>query len=173
MPPQGGLFARFKKITGLVFLAYGIALAIPVARQAEYLPWPLIHQNETASSTALNFTDVYDVSELERQLRRAADLGQPVMLNVRADWCVVCRQMERDTYTSSRLHTVAGDVLLLRADVTDYDERARRLLAVYNLYGPPAVLFFSAEGVERKNFRVYEFMDADLFISHMQKALIL
>ena len=41
--------------------------------------------------------------------------------------------------------------MLLQADVTANDAEDKALLARFEIFGPPTIAFFGADGVERKN----------------------
>jgi thiol:disulfide interchange protein DsbD len=45
------------------------------------------------------------------------------------------------------------------------------LMKQFNLVGPPATLFFGADGEELKALRVIGYMDSDGFLAHLRKVL--
>ncbi|MFT5391608.1 MAG: thiol:disulfide interchange protein DsbD, partial [Gammaproteobacteria bacterium] len=51
------------------------------------------------------------------------------------------------------------------------DDEDDALLKQFGLFGPPAILFFDAQGNELSAFRVIGFMDATAFEAHAQRAL--
>jgi thiol:disulfide interchange protein DsbD len=44
------------------------------------------------------------------------------------------------------------------------------LLKRFGIFGPPSIMFFGTDGVERKNFRVVGYMKADQFHGHVTQA---
>ena len=59
---------------------------------------------------------------------------------------------------------------LLQADVTANDDEDQALLKRFQIFGPPTIAFFSADGVERKDFRLVGFAPADRFRDHVRAA---
>jgi len=68
------------------------------------------------------------------------------------------------------VQAVLADVTLLQADVTANDEQDLALLNHFNLFAPPAILFFDAEGQEQGDSRLVGFLDAGEFLEHLQGA---
>ena len=93
--------------------------------------------------------------------------GQTVMLDFYADWCVSCKEMERYTFSDSRVITALSDSRLLKTDVTANDDIDVELMSSLGIYGPPAILFFDKNGNELRNRRVVGFMEADDFVNHI------
>lgn len=61
-----------------------------------------------------------------------------------ADWCVSCRQMEKDIF-SNHLYIeslVNKDVELIKIDVTKNTDNNKEIMSKYNIFGPPALLIF-------------------------------
>lgn len=93
------------------------------------------------------------------------------MLDFYADWCVTCKELEKYTFSDAQVQAVLAGTVLLRTDVTANDERDQALLRQLGLFGPPAVLFFGADGKERSAYRMVGYMDAELFLEHARGAL--
>ena len=79
--------------------------------------------------------------------------------------------MEREVFANPRLRNSLGRVRLLRADVTANDADDRALLKQLNVYGPPTVLFFAANGTERSAYRLVGETGPDQFAALMGTAL--
>lgn len=73
---------------------------------------------------------------------------QPVMLDFYADWCVSCKEFELFTLTDANVKDKLKGVRLVQVDVTDSTADDRALLKQFNLFGPPAILFFPAGETE-------------------------
>ena len=93
------------------------------------------------------------------------------MLDFYADWCVSCKEIERYTFADADVRRALTDAVLLKADVTANDESDRALLARFELFGPPAILFFGADGRERSRYRVIGFMEAKDFRNVVESAI--
>jgi len=117
----------------------------------------------TATATALPFTVVANVSDLDRAVAAAARDGRAVMLDFYADWCVSCREMERNTFADSHVAQALRHLTLLRADVTANSAEDQALLRRFGIYGPPTIAFYGSDGHEQPSLRVVGFMKAGPF----------
>ena len=163
---------RLWKGAGLAMLVYGVLLMVGAASGGGDLLHPL--QRFTAgpeARVAMEFKPVKGLDGLNAELERAAARGQGVMLDFYADWCVSCKEMERYTFPDAGVRRALADTVLLKADVTDNDERDRALLAHFGLFGPPAILFFGPDGRERPRYRVVGFVEAGGFREVVESAL--
>jgi len=61
--------------------------------------------------------------------------------------------------------------VLLQADVTRNSAEDKELLKRFGLIGPPAILFFGADGTERKASRLVGYKAPEFFAPHAQQAL--
>lgn len=113
-----------------------------------------------AHAGGVTFRRVADVDELDAALRTA---GRPVMLDFYADWCVSCKEMERFTFTDPSVQARLGQALLLQADVTRNTDADKALLKRFQLFGPPGIVFFDAQGREIESVRVIGFQNAERF----------
>ncbi|MEM7253263.1 MAG: protein-disulfide reductase DsbD, partial [Pseudomonadota bacterium] len=165
---------RLAKGLGLVVLTYGLMLMVGAGTGKGDLVRPLagvFSGNGGGESEHLAFTQVKGPQALRAALQDAASSGRPVLLDYYADWCVSCKEMEKYTFPDARVRAALQDAILLQTDVTDYDDRDKALLKQFDLYGPPAILFFSATGEEHPEFRVVGFMNAEEFATHVSDAL--
>ena len=116
---------------------------------------------------APRFQRVKDLTELDAAVRSA---GRPVMLDFYADWCVSCKEMEKLTFNDPRVNARLDTMLLLQADVTQNSPADRALLKRFNLFGPPGILFFDAQGRELAAQRVIGYQDATRFLGSLTSA---
>lgn len=171
---------RLWKGVGLIFLVYGTLLLIGAAAGSRDYLQPLqglVAQGGggggavTVQMPALEFKSIKSVADLEREVAAAAARNQPVMLDFYADWCVSCKEYEKYTFSDAGVQQALSGVLLLQADVTANDAQDRELLRHFGLIGPPTLLFFGADGEERRPYRLVGFMQAEPFRSHVEQAL--
>jgi thiol:disulfide interchange protein DsbD len=60
--------------------------------------------------------------------------------------------------------------VLLQADVTANDADDKALLKRFQIFGPPATLFFDAAGKELADYRVTGYQDAPQFLQSLKSA---
>jgi thiol:disulfide interchange protein DsbD len=127
-------------------------------------------QSNALAAHALPFKRVKSVANLETEVTAAEASGKTVMLDFYADWCVSCKEMEKYSFTDPRVIAALNNAVLLQADVTANDDDDQALLKHFGIFGPPSIMFFGTDGVERKNFRVVGYMQADQFHEHVSRA---
>jgi thiol:disulfide interchange protein DsbD len=108
------------------------------------------------------FKKVSSIVELNQMLERASANNQFVMLDFYADWCISCKEMEAYTFTDERVKQKLSDFILIQADVTKNSAEDKALLKRFNLIGPPAILFFGPDKLERKASRVIGYQKSEL-----------
>lgn len=124
---------------------------------------------QTAPLAHLSFAPVNNLAELQAALQQAK--GQPVMLDLYADWCVACKEFEKYTFSDAGVAQSLAGVRLLQADVTANDAQHADLLKSLQVLGLPTILFFDAEGNEITAARISGFMNASDFSAHVRRYL--
>jgi thioredoxin:protein disulfide reductase len=148
---------------------YGVALLFGAARGAGDPLHPL--QRGTEIEQALPFHTIASVADLRREVQAAAQAHQAVMLDIDADWCTSCKEMQRYTFTDPQVRQALQSVRLLRANVTANNAEDQALLHEFHIFGPPTIAFYNAEGHEQQQFRVVGYMKATSFAALLQQAL--
>ena len=92
------------------------------------------------------------------------------MLDFYADWCVACKEFAKFTFSDPRVQSRLKNAVLLQADVTANSADDKALLKRFNLFGPPGIIFYSAQGQEQSQARVIGFEDADAFLRSLERA---
>src|SRR5665213_797235 len=148
---------------------YGFALLFGAARGADDPLRPLarIASNEQS----LPFHSIGSVADLKREVQAAAAAHQAVMLDIDADWCTSCKEMQRYTFSDPRVQRALQPVRLLRANVTAHSPDDQALLHEFQIFGPPTIAFYDAQGHEQQRFRVVGYMKADRFAALLRQAL--
>jgi thiol:disulfide interchange protein DsbD len=162
---------RLSKSLGLLILVYGVAYLIGAAAGSNDLIQPL--RGLSASSGAgqsqqhLTFRQVKGRDGLQLALNDSVRQNRETMLDFYADWCISCKEMEKYAFTHPQVLAALEKVTALQADVTDNDSIDTELMTSLGIYGPPAILFFDAEGREIRNRRVVGEMSGDQFAAHV------
>jgi thiol:disulfide interchange protein DsbD len=147
---------------------YGVALLLGSARGAIDPLHPLALE---ASAQALPFHTIGTVADLRREVQAAAAAHQAVMLDIDADWCTSCKEMQRYTFADPEVQRALQPVRLLRANVTANSADDQALLHEFQIYGPPTIAFYDAQGREQQRFRVVGYMKAAEFAALLRQAL--
>ncbi|AXW60910.1 thiol:disulfide interchange protein [Ralstonia solanacearum] len=175
LPADAGPLPRLGKVVGVVLALAGAVQLVGMAAGGRDPLQPLagVMRASTGGQSdtrGVVFRRVKSVSEVDDAVRTASATGRPVMLDFYADWCVSCKEMERLTFTDARVRAALADVVLLQADVTADNADDRALLKRFGLFGPPATIFFDAQGSQAPA-RVVGFERADTFLASLRRAL--
>lgn len=166
------------KATGALSFVYGVLLLIGAASGAEDPLNPL--QNFAGSgggpgsaelAEPLTWHPVTDLADLHAGLQAAGAAGQPVLLDLYADWCISCKVMERSVFPKPEVASQLAQFRLLRADVTDNNAQHQALLERFGLFGPPSMVFFGEDGRELTEVRVQGEIDAKALAAHLAAIL--
>ncbi|MNT10356.1 Thiol:disulfide interchange protein DsbD precursor [compost metagenome] len=92
-----------------------------------------------------------------------------MLLDWYADWCISCKVIEHEVLNAPAVLPQLKDYTLLRFDITASTAEQRALLDRYQLFGPPALLFFAANGSEKTSVRVVGETNAGEFAEHLTR----
>ena len=166
--------AKFFKGIAVILLIVGVALLIGALSGAKSALQPLsgigsavISRASPQSASALNFTRISSLAELEQKLK--ATNGQPIMLDFYADWCVACKELEQFTFNNQKVQNLLKSTMLLQVDVTANSAADKALLKRFALYGPPGIVFFNANGQEMHSLKTVGFQNAERFQATLTK----
>ncbi|MGB3287812.1 MAG: protein-disulfide reductase DsbD [Burkholderiaceae bacterium] len=169
------------KALGLLLALWAAVLVVGMAAGGREVLRPLapfvsVAGPSVGASSALGmdevkqrFTKVRSVQELDNLL---ANTDRPVMLDFYADWCVSCIEMEKFTFSDPGVAGRMSKLLLVQADVTKNTDDDRALLKRFNLFGPPGIIFFDAQGRQLADARVIGFKNAGDFGAVLDKVLV-
>lgn len=163
LPHNASHWHKLWKGVGILALLVGAAYLVGALSGARDILRPLgsIGRAQADAPVGMEFVRVKNSAELDTRIGQAQ--GRLVMLDFYADWCISCKEMERDTFSDARLRARLKNALLLQADVTANNEDDKDLLKRFQLFGPPAILFFDKQGKEQTDFRVIGYQDAVQF----------
>ena len=167
-------WSKLWKGLGVVLLVYGALFLVGVAANGRDTLQPLRGLAIGASGPGsiqshLQFRKVKSVADLERELAAAKAAGKPVKLDFYADWCIYCKQMEKNVFSRPDVVAAMSNFVLLQADVTEQDEKDMALMENIGIPAPPAMIFWGTDGNEVKHLRLMGYMGVGEFKNHISK----
>ncbi|WP_414154347.1 protein-disulfide reductase DsbD [Pseudomonas sp. BNK-43-a] len=158
---------RLAQLLGLLCLVYALACWYgALAGQGDPLrplPGPGVSTSPPATPQADAWQTLTTPAALDAALAQAKAAGQPLLLDWYADWCISCKVIEHEVLNAPQVQAQLNGFKLLRFDLTESNAEQRALLDRYTLFGPPALLFFAANGSEMTTDRVVGEVNADEF----------
>lgn len=173
LPARPHMSSRLGKAVGVLLVVIGLAWLAGALGGATRLDRPLSpfisNSAQPAMDTApLPMSRVMTMSSLEAALR---DTQKPVFIDVYADWCVSCKEFERDTLGDPAVRAALESFTLIRVDVTASDAEARSLLQRFGLFGPPGMVFYAPGGRLLHDATLAGYVGPEAFLKQLQRVL--
>ncbi|MFA9420365.1 MAG: protein-disulfide reductase DsbD [Gammaproteobacteria bacterium] len=177
LPENASGWKKLNKALGIILLIYGAAYLIGAAAGSKDLVQPLKGivssvtngSNTDGQESRVIFRPVKGERGLQLALANSVEQNMPSMLDFYADWCISCKEMEKYAFTHPGVIQALDQVISLQTDVTDNDAIDTQLMKSLGIYGPPAILFFDAQGEEMRHRRVVGEMSGEEFAAHVIK----
>ena len=107
----------------------------------------------------------------EEALAQARQRGKTVMIDVYADWCLPCKELDEFTFTDPAVRSAAEGLVRLKLDLTRIEagSQAERARERFGILGVPTILFLDSSGRERAELRLEGFESPDRFLTRIQR----
>ena len=109
----------------------------------------------------VQFITVKTTQDLEKEIRNS---NKPVMIDLYADWCVACKELEKYTFSDPKVSKILNQFKLIKFDITNTNEGHSKYLQSMRIFGPPALFFYDTSGKEINEARVVGFMESSDFL---------
>ncbi|WP_244431071.1 protein-disulfide reductase DsbD family protein [Simiduia agarivorans] len=138
----------------------GRAFAVAAVASAVILP--------LADADSPDIWTAYDKDSFS-QLRQS---GQPLFVNVTADWCLTCLANEKLVFSQQdvMIEVADADLLLVKADWTKYNADITALLAQYQRNGVPLYLMFPADPAAKPEI-LPQLLTPEIFTDALYRAI--
>jgi thiol:disulfide interchange protein DsbD len=97
--------------------------------------------------------------------------GKPVFIDFFAEWCLACKELESQTFTSMEVEILSREFIAFKFDATEESELLNQLKKQYGIVGLPSIIFFNAKGEWLKEFTLNEFENAKAFVLRLTQVL--
>lgn len=106
------------------------------------------------------------------EARKAAQAqGHPIIVDIYADWCVACKELEKITFNSELIINNKQNILFFKFDATQESETFTQLQNEFGIVGLPFVIFINKSGEWEKDLTLTGFEGPEEFLKRLQKLL--
>ncbi len=120
-----------------------------------------LNNSGAATTNELKWVYIKNEQELNNAIKSSK---KPIMLDFYASWCVSCKELETITFKDERVNELLKKFTLLKADVTQNTQEDKLLQKKFNVFGPPALIFFDEKKQELKSSQIIGYKNADEFL---------
>jgi len=93
-----------------------------------------------ASATVAHSELEWMVNKEEQALEQAQSSGKPILIDVYADWCVACVELDEKTWVVPSVQSRVGDFVRLKLDFTKETPWVAEMKKKYRITGMPTVI---------------------------------
>jgi len=86
-----------------------------------------------------------------------------------ASWCVSCKELEHITYADPKVQEFLAGYTLLKVDVSNNTAEDQAIMKRFNVFGPPALIFWDKDGKEEKSKKIIGYKGPKEFLDIVTK----
>ncbi|MFH1016845.1 MAG: thioredoxin family protein, partial [Pseudomonadota bacterium] len=111
------------------------------------------------------------ITNFDSGLRKASELGRPIIVDLWAEWCSACHELDDRTYSDPGVQKeIQEKFVAIKIDATNADAPGVSALTNrYGVVGLPTVLFLSSKGDAYENLTLTGFLAVDDFLELLKK----
>jgi len=103
-------------------------------------------------------------TKFDAALREAKAKGWPVVIDMWAEWCTACKELEHDVIDTPAVKEALAPFMKLRVDTTLDNDAQKALQKRYNVSVLPSIIFLDTKGEPVEAARVSSYVQADVFL---------
>ncbi len=145
-------------LTALALSSYMILQVVGINKNSYFYPvfsFVQVEQN-------VQFKTIFESERLFEEIKSSEKY---TMVDLYADWCIACKELEKYTFTDSNVSAILETLNLVKFDITETSEGSNKFLKDFKLFGPPVIMFFDSDGNELVQSRIIGFVDSEQFIA--------
>ena len=142
-------FRWIRQVVGVVLVVAGLLVLAPRPQAAAEIAWVPLD---------------------EASFREAQGSGRPVIVDVYADWCLPCVELDHVTFRHPDVVLALSTMATLRLDATrELTTESEDFLEAHQVWGVPMVLLFDQTGKERRDLRLLGFVRPREFLTRLEQ----
>lgn len=162
-----GHWQHIRKAIGLCLFIYGIVIIIG-ASLGNSNPFEPFEKQRYVSTEQLPFITVTSVATVSHEMNLPQHKNKRVLLDFYASWCVSCKEMDDITFSNPHVQAALKSFVLLRADVTKNDARAKQLLLHFSVVAPPTLIVFNKQHHEITQARMVGMVHPNVLLQRLK-----
>ncbi|MDN5925752.1 MAG: protein-disulfide reductase DsbD [Hyphomicrobiales bacterium] len=150
---------RFRKAAGFALSLAGVILAIGAASGGSDPLRPLAHlgtgmgaSRPQVAEAETSFVEASSMPDLMQAI--ASTDGRPTFVYFTADWCVICKSIERDIFPNADVIAGLAGFQRVKVDLTALDQANQEMMRDLAVVGPPTMIFFDGNSKEASGSRL-------------------
>jgi thiol:disulfide interchange protein DsbD len=154
-------------ITSIIFI-YGVILFIGAVSGSTNVIEPFDNfkgGSVVVKEDKLDWLYVKNIKELDDVVNKSS---KPIMIDFWATWCVSCKELDNITFKDKKVIEQLKKFQLVKVDVTKNTLEDKELMKKFNLFGPPALIFYE-KGKEVLKKRIIGYKNAEEFMENLRK----
>ncbi len=158
--------AKFLKSFGILIFVVSIIL-VSIFSISTFAPNLSSYNNSTISKNSIDkieFSYISNSKDLEAVINSSQ---KPVMIDFWATWCVNCKELDEKTFTNPDVIKRLKDFTLIKIDVSDNTPEDIAMMRKYNVFGPPALIFYK-DKKELNSKQLVGYVSYDEFLKHIE-----
>ena len=118
---------------------------------------------KTLEPTDKNMKSITWLTSYDKALTKAKAENKPIMIDFYADWCVACKQLDKNIYASPDVIKKSKDFINLKVNI----DKEQDIAARYKAYFLPTLIFLDGNG--KVLWRLEGVATTSYFIDSLQK----
>ena len=160
------------KVFAILSLIYSLSLFIGSVSGASSMMRPyerFITYDGTAVDKILDKVEShkgYSIERLEKEVRASS---KPVVVDFGKDSCTACTELEDITFPDPDVQKELKNFTFIKVDLTANTEKDKALLAKYELFGTPNIIFFGKDNNYKPDSTLTGFIEPENFAKHLRE----
>jgi thiol:disulfide interchange protein DsbD len=108
----------------------------------------------------------------ENALQKAKSEGRPVIIDIFADWCIPCKELDKFAFSDSRVVEASKSIMMLKANITaGGTPETKKIITRFGVKGVPTIIFIRSDGAEEPDLRINQLEKADFVLERINSLL--